>query len=156
MEELDELQQMLGSTWDRPDPERAIEICSEFDVLGLGGRRIVLAAGSGVAKLAWQPSGIFENEIEHRLYGSASPGLASLLCPVLGQSPKGILFQSLCTPTSFEALGERGRRVMQRLAGAGISDVAVNLGLFEGRVVCYDYATISVRLWGELFGDPDC
>jgi hypothetical protein len=50
-----------------------------------------------------------------------------------------------------EALGPDGLATMRRLATWGISDVAVNLGIFEQRLVCYDYCQIRGDLYQELF-----
>ena len=149
---LSRLQEKLKANWESPDLPVALEICSGTEVLGIGGRRIVIAADGGVAKLAWKEAGLLDNEIEWLLWSSASSELRSLLCPTHALTAAGVALQELCLPVSFEALGQRGREAMHDLASHGISDVAVNLGLLDDRVVCYDYCAVSADLYRGLFG----
>jgi hypothetical protein len=148
----DQLQKELAAQWHDPQPERALDICRGHDLLGLGGRRIVLRSGQDeVVKLAWREAGVLDNEIEWRLWQGAEPELSGLLCPTLGISPEGSSLQALCLPVSYEALGQEGLEAMQRLAGWGIADVAVNLGILDQRLVCYDYCQIRGDLYHQLF-----
>lgn len=150
---FDDLQKKLSQSWGDPELEQALKVCEAEEILGVGGKRIVIRADEDrVAKLAWKEAGVLDNEIEWRVWAGAEAALRELLCPTLEFRASGVSFQSLCLPLAFEALGERGRETMIELARYGISDVAVNLGVFGERIVCYDYCQIRGELFFELFG----
>jgi hypothetical protein len=102
--------------------------------------------GGLVAKVAHRPIGLRDNEIELRVYRRADAQLRDLLCPVLHLSPGGAVLARRCLPLSASPGDLTVSDTIRRLAGAGISDAAANLGLLDGRIVCYDYAQISARL----------
>lgn len=132
-------------------PEEALDICQDWDVLGIGGQRIVLRSSEeGVWKVPWRERGELDNEIEWRLWQEAPGDLQDLLCPVWDRESLSNL-QALCTPVSYNDLDSRGRDLVARLSRWGISDSAVNLGLLGGKLVCYDYSYISPALYQSLF-----
>lgn len=152
----DQLQERLSKHHENPSAERAVELLHQAGImpLGLGARRVVVALDDDrVAKLAWRSQGLLDNEIEWRLYHRAVDDLKRLLCPALERRESRVLIQRRCLPVAFEAAGEAGREAMSRLASYGVSDVAVNLGLIDEHLVCYDYCVLKPELFSDLFGE---
>jgi hypothetical protein len=151
-EALVKLQQLLAEHWPAPQIERTLDLCEQAGIepLGIGGRRVVfLLDEDRVAKLAWRAPGQIDNEIEWLLWSGADTGLRELLCPALELAEGQILIQARCLPIASEALPE-APELIRRLARAGISDAAVNLGIYEGRTVCYDYCLTRPELSRRL------
>lgn len=131
--------------------------------IGVGKSRIVLSDPSrsepaSVLKLAWRESGVVDNLIESRLWErSESIGASDLLCPTLSLSDSGVIRQQRCLPIAWDPLESDSPHweIVKRLAAAGISDAAVNLGLIGERVVCYDYCSVSASLAVELLRDEE-
>jgi hypothetical protein len=136
-----------------PDPVRALELCTAAgaEILGIGRSRIALAyAPAQVAKLAWRELGIAENAVEERVWAAADQDLRQVLAPIIELQDSGILIQSRCQPIEYssEALG-----VIERLSRYGIVDGLVNLGIYDGQIVCYDYALLGPQRFLELIRD---
>lgn len=152
MNSIDQLQDKLSEQFDNPNIEEVLIACQNYEVLGLGGRRVVLSIGQEqVAKLAWRQSGLVDNMIEARIWQEAGRELRQHLCPLLQLRSSGVEIQTLCLPVAYEALGKEAYQTMRLLASYGISDSASNLALLEKRIVCYDYNVISAERYKQLF-----
>lgn len=149
------MQKAIASLWQEEVSASQIwDLFPENNILGIGGTRLAIEQGEDrVWKLAWREQGLLDNETEYRLWQSASPELREMLCPALDLSQAGALLQKRVQPISYEALGKTGKDVIARLAEYGITDVAVNCGILEGRVVVYDYSNISIDIHKKLYGD---
>ena len=122
-----------------------------WDLIGLGGKRLALRAREGgVWKIPWREKGAWDNEIEWRVWQGADLELRSMLCPLLGRQSQSVR-QASCRPVAFTEIGAQGLEIVSCLAKYGISDSAVNLGWYENRLVCYDYAYISAELFRKTF-----
>jgi hypothetical protein len=159
-ENIKQLQEKLAQYHGNPDGGRALQIAQEYgyETLGLGGRRLALAISPAIkqsgrvnriSKLAWRKEGLFDNEVEWRLWQHANNQLRERLCPAL-DIDNGVLVQARCLPVNLEALRE-GQAIVRFLAQHGITDSAVNLGIYEQRVVCYDYCVLRYELIKKLF-----
>lgn len=144
---ISEIEEILQNS---KNAQEIILKCAGLDIVGIGGRRAVVRSREGVWKIPWGGSGERDNEIEWRIWQSADEKLRDLLCPITDRESRSIL-QTEVLPLSFEAAGSAGHKIIRELAQYGISDIAVNLGLLERRVVCYDYSFISPSLYENLF-----
>ena len=153
---LDALQEQMSAAFANHTPRRALAACATggFSVLGVGGRRLAVAAGAGlVAKLAFRREGLVDNELEWRVWRGASETLRELLAPTVGRTPGGVNLQRRCLPVSPDAL-ELPHQLTRPLARAGITDAVLNLGLLDERVVCYDYALLAPERARMLLSGP--
>jgi len=116
--------------------------------MGFGGRRFAVViegdsdGGGLVAKLAWRQAGLADNELELRLWYEADKDLRELLAPTVAQTPLGVNLQGRCLPIAAGSMRSHSS-LTRRLARAGITDAVLNLGIYQDRVVCYDYATLA-------------
>ena len=157
---LDALQEQLLSR--EYELNQIVRVAEEagFSVLGFGGHRLALALEQEnvVAKLAFQAQGLADNHLEWLFWEAANPPLQALLAPTLARTPAGINFQGRCLPVAIESITSSSG-LTRALAQAGIADGVVNLGLYEGRVVCFDYALlrpeVAMRLLGAGQKSPD-
>jgi hypothetical protein len=154
---LDDLQTALNAHHQRPDANTTIDFFEHLghEVLGLGGRRCVIALDHGrVAKLAWRKAGLADNEIEARLWAQARPELQTLLCPIKDRTDAGVLIQTRCLPIHPYAV-DGADQVLRQLASAGITDTATNLGLLDQRIVCYDFCVLRADVMREVLYGQD-
>lgn len=134
------MQQEVERSFADPQVHRLGAIAAKYqlDPLGVGGRRIAVACGDNqVAKIAWKREGLVDNEIEWRLWQGADQELRDLLCPCLDLLDGGALIQARCLPSA-----QSDSNLVRRLASYGISDAAINLGIYNQRLVCYDYCLL--------------
>lgn len=133
---------------DIKDPSDLAKYFGGLEVLGIGSTRIGIALGKDrVAKIAWKPPGLFHNQFEFRLWHYAKLiEKRHLFVPSLEFGPDKPLIQARCLPTKFEAT-ETFKKVISELSEVGIVDTAVNLGIYEERIVCYDYSVPSSDLF---------
>jgi hypothetical protein len=151
-QQLEELQYQLMNS--KPDPQLLFSHCHNagFTPLGLGSARIGLQLDNQVAKVAWKESGIISNLIEDRVWNSASEDLKQYLAPCLSISEKyHVLIQARCLPVSASIIDPEIQNMIGLLSAYGITDIAVNLGLYDQRIVCYDYAMIRPEEYPRLF-----
>jgi len=130
---------------------QVVQLCNEagYLVLGLGGRRFAIPFEGMVAKLAFKPQGLADNHLEWLFYKAASPEVSRLLAPTYRHSPQGINWQGRCRPILVEDL-DNAHILTRQLVQAGIGDVVINLGLYEDKVVCYDYALLRAETANKL------
>ena len=122
-----------------------------LEALGIGGRRLAVGLDSGrVAKIAFKREGLVDNEIEWRLFSEAESDLRELLCPALSLTQSGALIQARCLPSA-----QYDARLVRQLAQYGISDAAINLGVYQGRMVCYDYCLLRPEKLREIISDEN-
>jgi hypothetical protein len=123
----------------------------EKDILGIGNTRIaVLLNQDQVAKLAFKPTGLFHNQFEANLYQYAkSIKQENLLAPVIDYQLDGLLIQARCLPVKFQAVQEH-LDLINDLSRLGVTDVGVNLGIYQERLVCYDYSVPSPELFFKV------
>ncbi len=146
-------QEILSHHFGVPDPYRAQDILTDqgANVLAIGGRRIAVSIDNNyIAKIAWRRAGLADNEIEWRVWQTAKPDIQALLCPAVSFKDYGVLVQARCLPVSAEAYPEAARDLIRKLAEAGISDAAVNLGIYDQELVCYDYCLLRPELLRSL------
>lgn len=150
-EALEQLQQQLLNLGG--DPHAALELCADYGitVLGLGRSRLAIPKSEQeVYKLAWRSLGLAENSLEHRVYQQAPEDLRAVLAPAIELHQAGILIQGRCQPTD---LGAEAAAVLQTLSRYGIVDGVLNLGRYQQRVVCYDYALLGTERFFQVTAD---
>lgn len=134
------------------DPQRALQFFADLGiaVLGLGRSRLATAVPGNdqlVYKFAWRQLGLAENNLEYRVYQQASPELRQVLAPIDDLLASGVLVQGRCQPSE---LGAEAAQVLQVLSGYGIVDGVVNLGRYQNRIVCYDYALLGTERFFQV------
>ena len=118
-----------------------------FQPLGVGSHRLVVALPDDrVAKLALREIGQRDNEVEWHVYRNMDEPLRTWLCEPLELTAGRVLIQRRCLPISLSHTEPLVQEVVRLLARAGIADVAVNLGVVDQKLVCYDYAQVSAEL----------
>jgi hypothetical protein len=151
-DQLEDLQHQLITS--KPDPQLLFSHCynAGFNPLGIGSARIGLQMDDLVSKVAWKESGIISNLIEDRVWNSASEHLQNYLAPCVSISSKShVLIQKRCLPITASIIDPEIQNMIGLLSAYGITDIAVNLGLYDQRVVCYDYAMIRPEEYPRLF-----
>lgn len=150
---IEKIEERLQAKWPHVYSVAEIaEICQGWEILGIGGERLALAINEEeVWKVAWRESGLVASETEYLLWRRSSASLRALLCPSLEITPGGSLRQRRVQPVSYDALGNQGPKIIKTMAQYGITDVAINCGVLEERVVVYDYSTISPKLRDSLY-----
>lgn len=161
---LDTVQKRLSALHNEAEDElkqrlSVQDICDAEDLIiqGFGARRVAMLIkpsqdGPLVAKLAWRQAGLADNALELRLYRAADEELRRLLAPTFEQTPGGVNIQGLCLPIVSEDIRVH-HSLTRRLARAGITDAMTGLGLYQGRVVCYDYAMLGPKRALRLLRD---
>lgn len=163
---LIELQKKLEA--DFGDQEAAVKSITEsgYTILGIGVSRIGVAIDEKtIAKLAWRESGLVDNLLESKLTDYIKENdpritpqqislnkelrLADMIVPVQ-QYYDGSITMPRCLPVNYQQTDVAHRQIVQALSKFGITDSAVNLGLLEGRLVCFDYCYISDKLYRQL------
>jgi hypothetical protein len=121
----------------------------EADILGIGNTRIaILINQETVAKLAFKPTGLFHNQFEANLYKYAeSIARDFLLAPVIEFDE--FLIQARCLPIKFQN-NQDHLDLINQLSKLGVIDVGVNLGIYQNRLVCYDYSIPSPELFFQV------
>lgn len=119
--------------------------------MGIGSTRIgIQLDDKTVAKVAWKPSGLFRNQFESHLFSYLlSIKKEALFAPVISWKAEDPLMQALCFPVKFEATDDF-KNLISDLAKIGVTDAAVNVGLFQNRLVCFDYSSPSVDLFFKV------
>lgn len=134
------------------DPQRVLQLCADLGipVLGLGRSRLATPVPGNdhlVYKFAWRQLGIAENNLEYRVYQQASDELRQVLAPIEALLDSGVLVQGRCQPSE---LGAEAAQVLSILSGYGIVDGVVNLGRYQQRIVCYDYALLGTERFFQI------
>lgn len=154
MEERAEAMQCeLLDKFNQIDPSRLGFVADryELEALGIGGRRIAVGLDDErVAKIAFKREGLVDNEIEWRLFQKAEAELRELLCPALALTASGALVQGRCLPSA-----QSDAALVRQLAHYGISDAAINLGVYQGKMVCYDYCLLRPEKLREIISDEN-
>jgi hypothetical protein len=147
---LDELQQQLTSSEHNTKSATAIVDGAGFSILDYGRRRLAISLSAHrVAKVAYRKEGITDNLLEWRLWNGAEERLKDLLCPTLAHTHGGVNIQVRCIPVEYQNI-DQFNQTLNTLAKAGINDGAINLGLLNHHIVCFDYAFLSHTLASKL------
>jgi hypothetical protein len=151
-EALDEAQRAISGLVEQDEVQRQLLAQAACEGQGLavvafGARRLAVSLspsrdGDVVGKVAWREAGRADNALEARFWDAAGEELRRLMAPTFGQTPGGANIQGRCLPVSPQALPKQPS-LTRRLAHAGVTDSILNLGFYEGRLVCYDYAMIA-------------
>lgn len=122
-------------------------------VLGIGKARVALELSrETVLKIAWQQAGIADNAIEARVFGISAPDLKEHLAPVVETHPEHVNVQARCRPIQYN---RDALPVIELLGRHGIIDGIQNLGYLNGKIVCYDYATLGMGKFIDLLEGSD-
>lgn len=135
------------------DPERSLQFFADIGipVLGIGRSRIAIRGPEeSVYKLAWRPLGLAENQLEVRVYQQAPDDLRQVLAPIISPLESGAIQQGYCQPVS---LGSEAAEVLRTLSQYGIVDGVMNLGRYQQRIVCYDYALLGTARFFQVTDD---
>jgi hypothetical protein len=118
-----------------------------FQPTGIGSHRLVVSLPDDlVAKLAVRDIGVRDNEVEWHVYHTLAEHERMWLCPPVTLTEGNVLVVRRCLPISPSHTEPVVRQAVEALARAGIGDVAVNLGVLDSTLVCYDYAQVSPGL----------